>query len=146
MTVSFEPIIEKGSAFYLLRKRDVDDSLRVYEVTSRIYERIIGPVPMQELTANLPEAFLQIPPLCWGRGDVMKAERQANKPRLGDLIVCNDSWGTMTAGFFTTKGFADNMLQQFPFVEWPSDPLCGFLHLPGSILHHTITTEIKELI
>jgi hypothetical protein len=133
-----ESNIEKGSAFYLLRRRNIDESIRVYEATRKIYERIVGPIPLQELTEPLPAALVQIPPLCWGRGDVMKIERKKNIPRLGDMVVCSDSWGTMTIGFFTTRGYADNMLESYPFVTWPgkdypnNNKICGFLYLPGT--------------
>ena len=145
------PVIEKGVAFYLLKKRDIDDSIRIYEVNRSLYERIIGPIPLQELSEPLPKALLQIPPTCWGSRDVMKLERKRNRPRLGDLVVCVDAWSTITLGFFTTKGFADNMLLHYPFVEWETSAcetadICGFLYLPGSLVHYSITDEIEELI
>ena len=144
--------VERGIAFYLPIRTDVDKTVRIYNVNKLFYSSLVGPIPLEELTSNIPDAITQIPKLAWGDRSSMSSRSNKKSPDFGDMIVCIKKTGAVTLGFFTCRAFSDDFIQKFPFVIWPGQKTKninhskGFLYLPGSFLDHTIMDDIKERI
>jgi len=149
---SLDISVERGIAFYLPIKTDVDETVRPSNVNRFFYNNILGPIPLEELTDNIPRALSQIPRLIWGHSASMSVRDKNQCPEFGDMIVCIKKSGAVTLGFFTARCYSDDFIQKFPFIHWPSQKQKninyskGFVYLPGTFLDYTILDEIKETI
>ena len=144
-------IVEGGSALYFPIRPDVDEAVRVYHVDRSYYGNPLGPLPLVELTDNLPNSLLQVPGMVWGSSSSMSARAKTNSPCLGDMVVCVKKTGAVTLGFFTSRYYSDDFLDKFPFVTWPESKDTklskknGFLYFPGSFLDQGLLYQVKEI-
>ena len=157
--------VEKGSAFYLLRRKDsipseegIPSPLFLEESTMEDYEDdAIGPIPLCELTRRLPKSLVQIPPLVWNNPIWTKTRRGAKHPREGDFIICLKGVGRLkspyiTGGFFVMENDLSVYRDMYKFVTWSSIRgneygfiYCSQIHIHPSISNYILTKINSEI-
>ena len=145
---------DSGSAFYLLRLKDsvpVTGFKDVFYISSSditCYEETIGPIPLRELTDELPDSLVQIPRIIWNNTAWTKTRCRSKKPRTGDLIVCVEGRENprISGGFYTTLQAAGEYQKFCEFVTWSSARgeqygfvYCSYPDLHPSIIDHILT-------
>lgn len=143
----------KGSMFYLLR-RSSDEPETVFQHAAYIqkstlahYPKTIGPIPLCELTHELPTALRQVPPLVWS-SDEWLARCGDKEPRIGDLIICVEFEGSkkvVTGGFYTTAKASSGYTSSYNFVTWSSvaGNDYGFIYCSTRLIHPSILAHIN---